>query len=72
MCKRKNARYYERYPEDVERVRTIAERLAKGDVRLPCGDPLSVRRFQTLGLNFGFSDGFETVHYLVEDASLGT
>jgi len=68
LCKRKNREYYARYPEDVARVRAIAEHLAANEVRLPDGDPLSVRRFQTLGLQLGFSDGFETVHYLVEDA----
>lgn len=68
LCKRKNREYYARYPEDIARVRAIAEHLEAQDVRLPDGDPLSLRRFQTLGLQLGFSDGFETVHYLVEDA----
>lgn len=68
VCKRKNREYYARYPGDVALIRTIAQRLAQGDVRLPTGDLLSVRRFQTLGLQLGFSDGFEAVHYLVENA----
>ena len=67
-CKRKNQAYYGRYPEDVQRVRQIAEHLDAHEVRLPSGDPLSVRRFQTLGLQLGFSDGFEVLHYLMEDA----
>lgn len=67
ICKRKNAAYYERYPEDVTSVREIAEHLATHEVLLPGGDRLSLRRFQTLGLQLGFSDGFETLHYLVEN-----
>ena len=64
----KNRRYYERYPGDVERVREIARHLAANDVRMPCGSRLTVERFQQLGLQFGMSDGFESVHYLVEEA----
>ncbi len=67
-CAAKNGAYYARYPGDVEHVREIADHLAHGSVRLPNGDPLSVRKFQSLGLLLGFSDGFETIHYLVEDA----
>jgi pimeloyl-ACP methyl ester carboxylesterase len=68
LCKLKNRLYYERYPEDVQRIRDIADHLSSRAVHLPGGDPFSVRRLQTLGLQLGFSDGFEVVHYLVEDA----
>ena len=64
----KNQRYYARYPEDVERVRQIVDQLVNSDVRLPNGDQLTPRRFQQLGLAFGASDGFEQIHYLVEEA----
>ncbi|MBI5566716.1 MAG: alpha/beta fold hydrolase [Chloroflexi bacterium] len=64
----KNAKYFKRYPDDVQRVRDIADYLAVNDVRLPNGDRLSVRRFQQLGMLFGASDGFEKVHYLLEEA----
>lgn len=64
----RNRIYYERYPEDVERVRAITTLLEAGDVRLPSGDRLTKRRFQSLGGQLGFSDGFETLHYLVEEA----
>ena len=60
----KNRRYYERYPQDVDRVREIARHLAANDVRMPGGGRLTVERFQQLGLAFGMSDGFETIHYL--------
>lgn len=64
----KNRRYYERYPQDVERVREIARHLATHDVRMPGGGRLTVERFQQLGLQFGMSDGFEMIHYLLEEA----
>jgi pimeloyl-ACP methyl ester carboxylesterase len=65
---RKNRLYYERYPEDRDRVRRIVQALEANDIRLPCGERLSRRRFLQLGLQFGFNDGFEQVHYLVEAA----
>jgi pimeloyl-ACP methyl ester carboxylesterase len=64
----KNRRYYERYPGDAQRARDVADHLAARDVRLPGGDRLSPRRFQQLGIAFGASDGFEKVHYLLEEA----
>ena len=64
----KNRAYYERYPEDVERVRDIVRYLAEHDVHLPGGGRLTVQRFLQLGLSFGMSDGYEAVHYLIEDA----
>ena len=64
----KNQKYFERYPDDVQRAHDIAEHLANNDVRLPDGTRFSVRRFQQLGMQFGASDGFEKIHYLLEDA----
>lgn len=64
----KNRLYFERYPDDQARAREIADYLAGHDVRLPGGGRLSPRRFQQLGIAFGANDGFEGVHYLLEDA----
>jgi pimeloyl-ACP methyl ester carboxylesterase len=64
----RNARYYERYPDDEALAGRIVEALNKGDIRLPSGDRLSPQRFQQLGFGFGMSDGFERVHYLLEEA----
>ena len=66
----KNRLYYERYPDDIERVREIVDYLASHEVNLPGGDRLSPRRFQQLGIAFGMSNGFEQVHYLLEEAFL--
>jgi pimeloyl-ACP methyl ester carboxylesterase len=62
----KNRAYYERYPEDRDRVLRILERIAADDVRLPAGDRLTERRFRQLGQLLGMGDGFERLHYLLE------
>ncbi|PJJ70585.1 pimeloyl-ACP methyl ester carboxylesterase [Diaminobutyricimonas aerilata] len=62
----KTAEFYRRYPQDVERVAAIADVLAAGDVLLPDGDVLTVRRFQSLGIDFGMKPGFERIHWLLE------
>ncbi|MFB9948609.1 alpha/beta fold hydrolase [Rhizobium puerariae] len=64
----KTKRYYERYPEDRERIGRIADFLAANDVRLPDGDRLSVRRFQTIGIDFGMAPGFENIHWMIDEA----
>ncbi len=64
----KNRLYYQRYPDDVPLVRRIVDRLLQEDVRLPSGGRLTAQRFLQLGLQFGMSGGFESVHYLLEDA----
>ncbi len=64
----KNQLYFERYPDDVQRVCDIVDDLTQKEVRLPCGDRLTPHHFQQLGGSFGMSDGFEPVHYLLEEA----
>ncbi len=64
----KNRLYNARYPEDAKRAEAIASHLIQNEVRLPTGGRLSPRRFQQLGIAFGASDGFEQIHYLLEDA----
>ncbi|RZU12297.1 proline iminopeptidase [Kribbella rubisoli] len=64
----KNREFYKRYPHDVEQVGAIADRLAADDVRLPDGDRLTVRRFQSLGIAFGMKPGYERVHWLIDEA----
>ncbi len=64
----RNALYHERYPGDRDVLRRIADRLAAGDVTLPDGSPLTVRRFQQLGMLLGTGDGFERLHFGMEEA----
>ncbi|CAN1160023.1 Proline iminopeptidase [Linum perenne] len=69
---RQNEKYYERFPQDIEIVREVAEYLAKaegGGVPLPSGGILTPKGLQTLGLSgLGSSSGFERLHYLFERA----
>jgi pimeloyl-ACP methyl ester carboxylesterase len=58
----RNERYYERYPEDRERVLHLREL----DLRLPDGDHLTPRRTRQLGQVLGMSDGAEALHHLLE------
>jgi pimeloyl-ACP methyl ester carboxylesterase len=64
----KNRLYFQRYPDDADRVRAIVRHLLDHDVELPGGGRLTARRFQQLGLQFGMSDGFDAIHYLLEEA----
>ena len=64
----KNAQYRSRFPADEARIARIADRIAAGDVVLPGGDPLTVERFQTIGMDFGMKPGFERVHWVVDEA----
>ncbi|MFD0419980.1 alpha/beta fold hydrolase [Streptomyces sp. NPDC127108] len=59
---------YARYPQDATRLRRIADLLAAKDVRLPDGDRLTVRRLRTLGLALGMGDGFERIHWLLDES----
>ncbi|MFB4294018.1 alpha/beta fold hydrolase [Nonomuraea sp. ATR24] len=65
----KNAAFYRRYPHHAETAARLADRLAEGDVRLPDGDTLTVRRLQSLGLDFGMKPGFERMHWLLDEAA---
>lgn len=64
----KTRAYYERYPEDERRVSLVADRLAAGDVTLPDGSPLSVRRLQLVGGGLGMKPAPERLHALFDTA----
>jgi pimeloyl-ACP methyl ester carboxylesterase len=59
-------RYYERYPDDLDRVYRLQDRIAADDLRLPGGDRLTSRMFRQLGWMLGMSDGAEHLHYILE------
>ncbi|NSC25443.1 alpha/beta hydrolase [Streptomyces albus subsp. chlorinus] len=63
-----NERYFARYPADQQLADAVAAHLETHDVRMPSGERLSVRRFQTLGITFGTSARFDSLHYLLETA----
>jgi pimeloyl-ACP methyl ester carboxylesterase len=62
----RNRQYYQRYPQDRERVIALRKTLDADDFRLPSGDRLTGRRFRQLGNMLGMSDGAEHLHYLLE------
>ncbi len=64
----KNEIFYKRYPDDKALVARIADLIDANPVMLPDGDRLSVRRFQSLGLDFGMGPGFENIHWLLDEA----
>jgi len=64
----RNRRFYERYPEDVELVRSIVASLHDEPATLPRGGTLTPRRFLQLGLLLGSASGFESLHNLLEHA----
>ena len=67
----KNAAHYERYPQDADMARRVADYLDTREVRLPDGAPLTVRAFQSAGMMLGQADGSDALHYLLEDPFAG-
>lgn len=63
-----NERFFARYPGDQALADAVAAHLDAHEERLPTGERLSVRRFQTLGITFGTSAKFDSLHYLLETA----
>ncbi|MFJ8076361.1 alpha/beta fold hydrolase [Streptomyces sp. NPDC096176] len=70
--RRKVEAHYARYPQDVERARRIAERLAEQPAQLPGGYTLTVEAFQSLGIVLGGGEGSHQLHYLLENAFVRT
>ncbi|KAK6464716.1 prolyl aminopeptidase [Scheffersomyces coipomensis] len=63
--KERNIHYFNKYPQDKQRMQNILGYLQNNDVKLPNGGTLSVERFQQLGLSFGGTGGTDNVHQLV-------
>lgn len=66
---KKNKLYYKLFPKDQDRVYRIIKYLSANQVSLPNGGILSSRRFLQLGLSFGGSGGYNTVHTIVQFAA---
>ena len=67
-----NAKFYRRFPKDVQRVRDVVAFVRNqpgGRVATPSGGELTVRGIQALGFSWlGTSGGMESLHYLFEKA----
>lgn len=63
----RNAAYYERYPDDADLARRVADYLAEHEVRRPDGALLSVEALQSTGALLGQGDGSQALHYLLEN-----
>ncbi|KAI1162410.1 alpha/beta-hydrolase [Nemania serpens] len=65
----RNRAYYSKFPQDVQAVKGIAEKIrelgGEQGVALPAGGFLTVRRLMTLGLHFGMDGGLDTVHNVI-------
>jgi pimeloyl-ACP methyl ester carboxylesterase len=64
----RNAEYYRHFPQDAAALRKLADHLEDNEVLLPDGDRLTARRVRFLGNAFGMSDGYATVHWLLDEA----
>ena len=64
----KNKLFNKIFPDVSENVKKIANYLKNNRVCLPNGDILTLKRFQQLGLNLGFSDGMAILNFLFERA----
>jgi pimeloyl-ACP methyl ester carboxylesterase len=66
----RNQEYYSKFPEDVDAVHGLAFYIkSNGGLPLPSGGVLTVRGLLTLGRNFGFQGGLDSVHDLILKAS---
>lgn len=68
----RNKAYYEKYPEDVQRVKLIMNYLSRfgdGKIKLPSEGTLTRRRFRQLGLMLGGHGGADALHDIVLRAS---
>ncbi len=61
----RNRRYYQRYPGDRDRVRTLHALFEAGEIEVPGGD-MTGRWLRQVGNWLGMSEGFEHLHYLLE------
>jgi len=65
---KRNQNYYSKYPEDIDRVKTIVkyiQRFGDGTIKLPSEGHLTARRFQQIGIMFGMHGGIDSVHEIV-------
>ncbi|KAI1156792.1 Alpha/Beta hydrolase protein [Nemania diffusa] len=65
----RNKAYYSKFPQDVQTVKEIAEKIrelgGEQGVPLPAGGFLTVRLLMTLGIHFGMDGGLDAVHNFI-------
>lgn len=66
--KRKNEAFFKAFPQAQERAGKIANIIRDTKPTLLSGETLTIERFQLLGLQLGFSDGYANLNYLFENA----
>ncbi|KAB8343091.1 hypothetical protein FH972_022685 [Carpinus fangiana] len=67
---KRNKAYYDKFPEDVQRVHSIVRYLQEGNIVTPSGGRLTARRFLENGLILGFHGCIEALHELVLKVAL--
>ena len=68
----RNREYFDRYPQDRERVTAVARHLDAVPEYLPSGERLTTGRFQMAGQFLGGNTRVDALHYLLEDAFVQT
>ena len=63
--KQRNKTYYQKYPEDIHRVKDIVRYIQREHVKLPSGGKFSVLRLRQLGMHFGFHGSIDSVHEMI-------
>ena len=66
--KQKNLNFFNIFPNAQDRACRIADIIQITSPELPNGDKLTIERFQLLGLQLGFHDGYANLNYLFENA----
>ncbi|KAJ5129650.1 uncharacterized protein N7515_005689 [Penicillium bovifimosum] len=62
--KQRNEAYYQKFPDDADRVKKIMQYLTQNQVALPSG-VLTPARFQQLGILLGFHGGLDNLHEII-------
>ncbi len=65
---RRNDQFFNTYPLDRQRVLAIKNYLLNEKEYLPTGERLTPERFLSLGILLGTKNGFDQLHYLLENA----
>lgn len=68
----RNGEYFTRYPEDRSCLTRIMRHLDRMEEFLPSGERLTPQRLQMLGSYLGGNTRVDALHYLLEDAFVGT